>query len=163
MYWSYIAIGILLTLGFILLARYLKKRFCTVHDPVTSDLIFQFSTADHIVIVHIKTFAKLPADLKITYSNQLSNFSIVSYLPPVLTFSWDAVVFDRTTRVNNPIPTRIPISPITAWKLRHILAEKFDLQLLLKSNRDFAKILIESETTGHVSTSSGCPSAPESV
>ena len=163
MYWSYIVIGILLTLGFMFLARYFKKRFCAVHEPVTSDLLFQFSRADHTVIVHIKTFAKLPTDLKITYSKQLSNFSIVTFLPPVLTFSWDALVYDRTTRVSTPIPTRIHISPITAWRLRQILTGVFDLQLLLKSNRDFTKILIESETGGRLHSSSGGPSAPDPV
>src|SRR6266516_205620 len=40
MYWSYIAIGILLTLGSVLLTRYIKKRFCTVHDLATSKLGF---------------------------------------------------------------------------------------------------------------------------
>src|SRR6266516_1423518 len=163
MYWSNIAIGILLTLGSILLTRYIKKLFCTVHDPVTSNLGFQFSTADHVVIVHIKTFEKLSVDLKIRYSTQLSNFTIVSYLPPVLTFSWEALVVDRTTQVNTPIPTRIPISLITAWQLRRIFAEKFDLQIFLKSNKDFTRILMEIENGGRIRSSLGGPSAPDPV
>jgi len=164
MYWSYIAIGIFLTLGFVLLTRYLRKRFCTAHDPMTSDLVFQFSTLDHTVIVHIKTFARLPTDLKIMYSTQLTNFRIVSFLPPVLTFVWDAMVYDRTTRMSTLIPTRIPISPITVWQLRRILSDKFELQLLLKANRDFTKILMESnQISGRVNSSSGGPSAPDPV
>ena len=168
--WSYFPFGFIFFLERTYLIKYLKNRFCAFYSPITSELVFHFSSSDKAslistVVVPIHTFVKIPSDLKMTYTQKLSNLAIQGYFPTVLTYSWDAKVIDKITLTETIIPTRLIISYLSAWTLHRIFKTKFEVQILFKYDRDFSKIAFDpnNPAEGNPATQRRTPSAPSQV
>src|SRR6266516_1476790 len=102
--WSYMALILLFSLGLSILIKYVRKRFCQIHPHLTTDLVFQFSGLRGTIATPIKTFMNLPTDLRLSFPETLMNFQIQKHFPPILSFSWDASVFDEITEATEKTP-----------------------------------------------------------
>jgi len=145
MNWPYFLLAAVLFLGAFFSLRHLKRRFYKNHTPVRSKLIFQFSSESGTAVVPIKSFPRLSSDLKLSNINTLRNFELNGQIFPVLSYQWEAVVFDRVGKGEIRMPVRLQIPFWSAQTLKQIFRQKFDIQILLKCDHNFSKILVATQ------------------
>jgi len=102
--------------------------------------VFQFSGLRGTIAIPIKTFMNLPTDLRLSFPETLMNFQIQKYFPPILSFCWDASVLDVITEATVKLPNSVNLSLLSAWQLRGIFADNFEIQILWRSDGKFFKV-----------------------
>src|SRR6266516_1823617 len=128
--WSYMALILLFFLGLSILIKYVRKIFCQIHPHLITNLVFQFSGLRGTIAIPIKTFTNLPTDLRLSFTETLMNFQIQKYFPPILSFCWDASVLDVITEATVKLPNSVNLTLLSAWQLRGIFADNFEIQIL---------------------------------
>src|SRR6266516_61567 len=143
--WAYLLLAAIAFLGIFFLVRRWRNHFYKKQAAVCSKLIFQFSSAAGTAAIPIKSFPRLASDLKLSNIDTLKNLVITGQIFQTLNYRCEVTVLDRVGKVQIMMPVQVQIPCWTAQKLKRIFSQSFDVQILLKCDHNFSKILVATQ------------------